>query len=265
MSQLWNFPLFVKAFVLALIISGFFVERAAGQAAAYERIFVSDTYKLVLGFDLRDSSAPASAIVANNQLDTSPQRIDIAIPFVARNVVPNEDLLLRTGVFHTWTLFTYNEPRQLRWPQFILFTPVFDTISDQLGTNLPGSLYFSFTSDGQLVRFLYRYPRENQFPLDTKSFDAIAVAIPRNATPVGVRGGRTEVPSRQGENEFAQFYPPRPASQTEPFLEIRYLVPATDFRKIVVEYGTKLMRPPLARQTVVARIAKVRFFWMIAA
>jgi len=206
-------------------------------------------YATVLGFDLRDERGPVVTIVINHSVGGDNASIDLALPIKIKQSSPSEEALFRIGAFERWTLVTYTDERATPWPQQVSFYPVSDIMPDPppQNTELRGSFYFQI--QGQFWRFLYRYPDPNRpdmlpsnfFRIPFRPFDAIAVALPEDAKRVEVRG-KSEMPEHLTENRYARFYPPRPVSLGEPFLEIEYLLPTTRWQNQVVKYFGKAIQ-----------------------
>jgi hypothetical protein len=231
--------------VVGLIICAIFNEPGfAAEPSTPPSLFASPDYGTVLGFDLRNERAPVATVVINRSGSGQNTAVDLALPFQVNESSSNEDALFRVGTFNQWTLVTFADDALSHWPQQISFFPITDNMPDPppQNTALPGSLYFQ--SEGQVWRFLYRYPdpKRSKVPareisrLSLRPFEAIAVAIPQNASRLEVRG--TE---HFTENEYARFYPPTPTSQTEPFLEIEYLLPPTSRQLFLLKNVAKFI------------------------
>ena len=238
---------FALRFTFALLCEWPIASSQAAEPSTPSYLFSTSRFGAVLGFDLRNEQTPIATVVINRGLGAQASAVDLALPFKVKQASTNEEALFRIGTFNQWTLVTYSDNNSLTWPQQISFFPVTDLTSDSPSqfSELRGSLYLQ--NQGQIWRFLYRYPdptRPNILPddffrLPIRGFDAIAVALPANATRIEVRG-KSAMPEHVDENQFARFYPPSPASPSEPFLDIEYILPPTPWQKLVLKNAAKI-------------------------
>jgi hypothetical protein len=214
----------------------------AAEPATPPDLFATTQFGAVLGFDLRNNETPVATVLITRNSGQAGS-VDLALPFKIKQASQNEAALFRVGAFNRWTLITYSNDPAIAWPQQISFSPGFDVMPEPRPQNnaLSGSLYFQ--NEGQVWRFLYRYPDPRLShispagfsTLSVRPFDAIAVAIPDNARLLQVHGN----PQELGENAHAQFYPSARGPQAETFLDIEYLMPPTTGQRLAVKYAGK--------------------------
>lgn len=209
--------------------------------------FYSDTYRLVLCFDLRDDAHPLAGLVIKTSSTQTPEQHIIMLPFGSTSASPNETLFTTTGTYKDFTLIHYILSSRSGGTTGIGIVPIMDSLPEATTysmEDLSGTLYL--IRSGLERRFIYKYPSlepGSSAPpteiqsIPTATLDAIAVAIPSSATRKEIRNGQTEIPARLSNNRIAAFYLPN--NLQSKVLEIRYDVPPSTEQKLVLEYGIK--------------------------
>lgn len=205
----------------------------------------SRTHAIVLGFDLRDDSEPRAALIVNSSKNMAGDSANVLLPFKTTEFSENEAALFRHGSYDTWTVVTFSVNGQ-SWPQRLDFVPAIDRTRDAYEQVASDSGFVFLESNGQDRFFRYRYPDASSFGTDYASIvstaqriDVIDVLLPPDAKEIAVRRGRLSVPDHlAGERVFPG---ESPDGGKDPFLELAYEVPATEWQLIVVKNGVKFL------------------------
>lgn len=225
-------------------VCAFGAAAAASEASVDANIFPRQ-YPILLAFDLQDDNRPQAALIIR-VANSPPTDINVGLPFKVSDESTNEEGLFRLGRYHAWTLVTFWTTSSDHSEQISFIPEVNQSMTDYIDSDMGESTIY-LVSLGQVRRFRYRYPdaaTSKSFTLVPRSFqmrnvDAIAIALPTGAKELAVREGQLSIPARLNANQ--RVFPGVAGGSPHSYLDIVYEVPPTDFQKIVVKWGLKVV------------------------
>jgi hypothetical protein len=208
--------------------------------------FESDK-RTVLGIDLSDESNISIGVVLRGGGTTVPLITRITLPFQTTEAGANEQVLSTWGSYNGSTYLSLVLPGGSVAYYPIELKPIINR-PDPNGASNASTSPFIFIVDGQLRKFIYRYPSDKPSGSSASSIvkvysiplDAIAVRLPQNANPTEVVPGKTSDPPELFYKDRVGFFPAvRPEGGKEQ-LELRYMLQTTDRQKAWIEFLSKI-------------------------